>query len=67
MPSRLVFISLTATFTNSRLAPAREVRSDLFSTSRRAIWEPTTPQPNIPTLSVFIGEVSQTYDSCRGA
>ena len=67
MPSRLVFIFFTATFTNSRFAPALEVRSDLFSTSRRAICEPTTPQPSIPTLSVFIGEVSQTYGSCRGA
>ena len=34
---------------------------------RGAGGEPTTPQPSMPTLRVFIGEVSQTYESCRGA
>ena len=36
-PSRFTLASLTATFTNSICAPAREVRSALFATSRRAI------------------------------
>ncbi|CAB4803288.1 unannotated protein [freshwater metagenome] len=64
------FGSRTATFTNSRVAPARVDKSDLFSINSRATCEPTTPQPSMPTFKVdlaeLIGEVSQTYDSRRG-
>ena len=67
MPSRFALMSFTATFTNSSWAPEREAKSALLATNSRAIWEPTFPQPSIPTLRVFIGEVSQTYESCRGA
>ena len=67
MPSRLVLIFFTATLTSSRLAPALDAKSDLLASSCSAICEPTTPQPSMPTLRVFIGEVSQTYESCRGA
>ena len=67
MPSRLVLTFLTATLTSSRLAPALDAKSDLLASSCSAICEPTTPQPSMPTLRVFIGEVSQTYESCRGA
>ena len=66
MPSRFNFESFTAIATNSKLAPALEAKSDLFAISSRAIWEPTTPAPSMPTLRVFIGEVSQTYEICRG-
>ena len=67
MPSRFTEVSRTATFTNSSSAPARDAKSALFATISRATCEPTVPQPSIPTLRVFIGEVSQTYDSARGA
>ena len=66
MPTRLVLIFLTATLTNSNSAPARDAKSALLSTNRRAICEPTVPAPSIPTLRVFIREVSQTYEICRG-
>ena len=66
-----VGIVIFETLVKFNSAPARDERSSLFSISNLATCEPTMPQPSIPTfmelLAGLIGEVSQTYESCRGA
>ena len=38
----------TAIFFNAKRAPERSAKSPESSLNKRATWEPTTPQPNIP-------------------